>query len=453
MRKSDVTRRDFLKRGTAVSTAAMFSAWTTSSVAEEQRTTDWKTALEDPVYAMLSGQPDLNRVLALFPHTIGKPAFDPQAIAENIRKLKPVPAIDTGHPLLDLSVKAGLAHIDATFRGDHPKYGVGAYADQKHDGFPPTIVAAVDALSAWGISRRAKQLFRYWLATFVRQDGTVRYCGGAVEGGDATSIAEFGQLLHTAALLAERGGTAEWWMEGFKPLDRIAEHLLQLQAAAVREDGLISGVPEADKNDSPGKFFHNNAWAAKGLRRWAELCERQKGSPTTAIPTVRKLSAELGRDTLRAIGKRWPADPADWWLPPQVEPLPKPTRLAGEGWDVASYTNYRYWPELLSSGLLPAAMANRIVAARLGAGGQFCGMTRFADHLDDWPLVDYLYALRSLGRKNDFLLSLYGHVAYHQAEGHLTAYEQVSFPPGRAKADYCLPCQLVVARAARLLQK
>ena len=117
----------------------------------------------------------------------------------------------------------------------------------------------------------------------------------------------------------------------------------------------------------------------------------------------------------------------------------------------ASYTNYRYWPELLSSGLLPAEMANRIVEARLSGGGQFCGMTRFADHLDDWPLADHLYGLWSLGRKDDFLLSLYGHVAYHQVEGHLTAYEQISFPPGKRVADYCLPCQLVAARAARLL--
>ncbi len=78
-------------------------------------------------------------------------------------------------------------------------------------------------------------------------------------------------------------------------------------------------------------------------------------------------------------------------------------------------------------------------------------MTRFADHLDDWPLTEYLNALWSLGRRNDFLLSLYGHIAYHQAEGHLTAYEQVSFPPGVKKADYCLPCQLVAARAARRL--
>ena len=80
-------------------------------------------------------------------------------------------------------------------------------------------------------------------------------------------------------------------------------------------------------------------------------------------------------------------------------------------------------------------------------------MTRFADWLDDWPLADYLYGLWALGRKDDFLLSLYGHVAYHQAEGHLTAYEQVTFPPGKEKAPYCLPSQLVAARTARLLVK
>jgi len=224
---------------------------------------------------------------------------------------------------------------------------------------------------------------------------------------------------------------------------------MQLRASATQEDGLISGVPEADTRKDTGKYFHNNAWAVKGLRRWADLCERRHATPTTTIPTIRKVCVELAQDTLRAIRMTWPEDPTDWWLPPRTEPLTRPTCLTGT--TEASYTNYRYWPELLSSGLLPRDMANRIVNARLSAGGQFCGTTRFSGHLDDWPLADYLYGLWSLGRKDDFLLSLYGHVAYHQAEGHLTAYEQVTFPPGQRVADYCLPCQLVVARAARLL--
>jgi hypothetical protein len=161
---------------------------------------------------------------------------------------------------------------------------------------------------------------------------------------------------------------------------------------------------------------------------------------------VAEIAKNLSLETLPAVRATWPADPADWWLSPRVEPTERPTQVTGTR--DASYTNYRYWPELLSSGLLPAPLAHRVVTSRLSAGGQFCGMTRFMDHLDDWPLAEYLNGLWALGRTNDFLLSLYGHVAYHQAENHLTAYEQVSFPPGTNKADYCLPCQLVAARTA-----
>jgi hypothetical protein len=400
--------------------------------------------LEDPVRKMFPGPPQLERILTLFPRTQGPPAFDPKLMAANLKKLQTNPPVNTGHPFLDLSVKMGLVHIDATFRGNHPKYGVGTYAQAEHDGFPPTIIASVDALSAWGLNRRAAQLFRYWLENFVKEDGSINYYG--------TSLSEYGQLLHTAALLEERAGPAGWWPEGFQALQRIAELLVQLSAAAARKKDLISGVPEADTRKEIGKYFHNNAWVVKGLQRWANLCAHRQASPRTSLATVRQVAADLARITLEALHKTWPRDRADWWLPPQVEPLPRPRRLTG-AWDVASYTNYRYWPELLSSGLLPKELANRVVEARLSAGGQFCGMTRFNDHLDDWPLADYLYGLWALGRKEDFMLSLYGHVAYHQAEGHLTAYEQVSFPPGKKRADYCLPCQLVAARAARLLQK
>lgn len=404
--------------------------------------------LEDPVRKLFPGQPDLDKILTLFPRTRGEPAFDPALIARNARALRVNPPIQTGHPFLDLSVRTGLAHIDATFQGDHPKYGVGYYGGSEHDGFPPTIIAAVDALTAWGIHERAASLFRYWLAHFVRGDGTINYYG--------PSLAEYGQLLHTAALLEERAGIAGWWPDGFPALDRMAEHLLQLRDAAARDDGLLSGVPEADTRHQADKYFHNNAWVAKGLERWAALCQRRNASPSTPVTRLRQTAADLQRDTLRAIRETWPADPSDWWLPPRPGPSdsPRPERLNGpEVKTLAAYTNYRYWPELLSSGLLPAEMANRIVEARLSAAGQFCGMTRFRNHLDDWPLADYLAGVWALGRRNDFLLSLYGHVAYHQAEGHLTAYEQVTFPPGEKWAAYCLPCQLVAARAARLLVK
>ena len=385
--------------------------------------------------------PTLDWILTLFPRTEGEPAFDEEVIRRKVDRLRTSPEVNTGHPLLDESVRRGLASIDAAFQGNHPKYGVKQYAEEAHDGFPPTIIAAVDALSAWGMYGRAAEIFRYWLINFVKPNGWVKYRG--------TSIAELGQILHTAASLEERAGPTGWWEDGFAALEAIAGNLMRLRAAAGM-DGLLVGSPEDDERDKRGRYFHNNLWAAKGLVRWAEVCERRNTNPWPPIGLLRALGEVIEVSTLLLIEQTWPMDEGDWWLTPQLEPCERPESLTGTR--LASYTNYRYWPELLSSGMLPATMANRIVEARLSAGGQFCGMTRFAGHLDDWPLAEYLFGLWSLGRKSDFLLSLYGHVAYHQAEGHLTAYEQVSFPPGKKKADYCLPCQLVAARGARMLQ-
>ena len=410
--------------------------------------------LTDPVRdALLSRgvSPNLDWIRQLFPPATGDPAFDPAEIAHRIARLVTMPEVDTGHPFLDLSVKTGLAFIDLTFEGDHPKYGVKHYADERHDGFPPIIIAAVDALTAWGLHERAAQLFRYWLANFVRADGSINYYG--------PSLSEYGQLLHTAALLHERAGGEGWWPEGRTALDRLAGYLLELCAQAAT-DGLVPGIPEADistadpnnvsdaAHSERNRYFHNNAWVARGLLCWADLAQHTGFTTRHPVEQIRRTAHCLARQMLAAIQVTWPAD--GWWLPPQLEPAQVPASLTATTY--ASYTNYRYWPELLSSGLLPAQLAHRLVDARLSAGGQFCGMTRFEDHLDDWPLADYLHGLRQLGRKDDFLLSLYGHVAYHQADGHLTACEQVTLPPTRELAPYCLPCQLVAARMARYLQ-
>lgn len=104
---------------------------------------EWRRAFEDPVSEELlaSGAPDLDKVLSLFPRPTVPPAIDPEVINANIERLETNPKVDTGYPLLDLSVKTGLAHIDATFQGDHPKYGVGSYGRSAVDGFPQIIIS------------------------------------------------------------------------------------------------------------------------------------------------------------------------------------------------------------------------------------------------------------------------------------------------------------------------
>ena len=443
---NEIDRRNYLKKAGALSASIFLAPGIALLGNDENQIEKWLAMMKDPVYDMLKGEPDLDKILELFPRPQGEPAFDPMEIQENMKKLKTVPVVNTGHPFLDLSIKVGLAHIDATFEGDHPKYGVGGYGNVMHDGFPPTIIAAVDALSSWGLNERAAELFHYWVKNFIKGNGTIYYYG--------PSIAEYGQLLHTATILYERTGKGRWWDESFPKINRLAEYLLQLHAEALKDDGLISGVPEADTRESSGKYFHNNAWVVKGLNQWEKLCRIAKVTPTTSLDTILKSANQLKRDIIRAIEEIWPSDENDWWLPALYGSTVKPCNLT-DGRET-NYTNYRYWLELLSSDVLPEDMANRLVNARLEGGGQFCGMTRFGDHLDDWPLADYLYALWNLGRKNDFLLSLYGHVSYHQCEGHLTAFEQFRFPGdprGSEVANYCLPSQLVAARAGRLINK
>lgn len=374
----------------------------------------------------------------------GEPAFDPAFIERLARKIILPSNIHFEHPLLERVVRVGLAHIEATFQGDHPKYGTGSYAESVHDGFPPTIIAVVDALTAWGVMQRAQKLFSYWLHHFVRQDGSIDYY--------APSLSEYGQLLTSARRLVERGGDEEWIKHHQEKLERIAQYLRELMFHEGRIS-LLKGVPEADEQERTATYFHNNAWVIRGITDWAFLLEHilKRGEEAE---NLRRNASTLKQLLLDAISEAWRDEPDDWWLRPMLEEEETTGYWSRPQGDVTanrlgSYTNYRYWPELLSSGVLPHSLMKRIVQARLAGGGQYLGMSRFMHHLDDWPLMDYLEGLWELGMHEDYLLCLWGHICYHQCEGHLTAYEQVTLPPGRKVADYCLPCQLVAVRAAR----
>jgi hypothetical protein len=407
----------------------------------------WRQSLVDPFRERLlaAGESLPEAIRHVAEPLRGEPALDPRQIEHLAERLALPANTRFPHPLLERVVRVGLAHIEATFQGDHPKYGVGTYAEPQHDGFPPTIIAAVDALTRWGMTARAEQLFSYWLHHFVREDGTIDYYG--------PSLSEYGQLLHTARELVSLGGSLEWLRENADSLMRMGRYL-QDQIRKGSEICLPAGVPEADERGQTATYFHNAAWIHRGLGSWAALLgdPLRRGNMASAI---RGENMRLRQALQEAIRQAWPRDRSDWWLRPMLEEEREGYWQCPQGRITAnrlgSYTNYRYWPELLSSAALPKSAMRRIVDARLTDGGQFCGVTRFQDHLDDWPLYDYLHGFWMLGMKEEYRLCLWGHILLHQAEGHLTAYEQVTFPPGRKVADYCLPCQLVAVRAAPVL--
>lgn len=404
---------------------------------------EWLDALTDPARDSLTtaGVQLPEQVMQFAEPVRGEPAVDPHRINRLAAEIVLPGDAHFDHPMLERVVRVGLAHITATFRGDHPRYGVGTYEQEIHDGFPPTIIATVDALSLWGLIERAEQFFGYWLSNFVRDDGLISYYG--------PSLSEYGQLLTTARRLMDRGVAEEWLRRHQDSLNRLASYLQELLHGCENEQ-LAQGAPEADECNQPATYFHNNAWIVRGLEDWATVLE-QSSSVTKTADSLRRDALQLRKLLINTVNNVWPDDAQDWWLRPMVEQESKGYWARPEGRITAnrlgSYTNYRYWPELLSSGALPRELMLRIVNARLQGGGQYCGTTRFFDHLDDWPLMEYMEGLLQLGMFRDFRLCLWGHICYHQAEGHLTAYEQVSLPPGCKMADYCLPCQLVAVRA------
>jgi hypothetical protein len=114
---------------------------------------------------------------------------------------------------------------------------------------------------------------------------------------------------------------------------------------------------------------------------------------------------------------------------------------------LASYTNYRYWPETLSAHCLPPEYERMILDYRTAHGGELLATTRFTDHLDDWPFWHHAYGLLVHNRISQYLLGYYAHLAHHQTPGTFTAYEQVpirGYGFRREYADYCVPSQLTI---------
>ncbi len=439
----EMNRSTFLKVTGAAALGALTSP-ISDVCAAEASSKAWLSSMTDPFRDLLlhTGKDMPERVKACAGPLRDEPAFDPDEVARLASVIHLPPAARFEHPMLERVVRVGLAHIDLTFQRDHPKYGIGKYAWAKCDGFPPVIIAAVDALSLWGNFQRAEQLMSYWLRCFIYRDGSIIFQG--------PSLSEYGQLLTTIRQLVDRSGSREWFNKHRQIVRSIVSYI-ESQMLASGKVALLQGMPEDDCRQDVATYFHNNAWVVRGLRDWAALDTEGGGERT------REQADELLNQLLQAIRDRWPKDPDDWWLPPTVETsLPfsgeirKPAFVTENR--IGKYTNYRYWLELLSSGVLPRDLAERLVHARLNSGGQFLGMTRlYKDKLDDWPLFNWLDALWQLGLHDDFRLSLWGHIYYHQAEGHLTAYEVISMPPGRQSTPYCLPCQLVAVRGAAKL--
>ncbi len=335
--------------------------------------------------------------------------------------------------------KASIIKALITFTGKRPHYGVRSYGPgevyeiEYGDGFPPTIISLVDCLLDWGQVAVACEYFGAYFDNFITDDGRIRYFG--------PSLSEYGQLLWLARKCVDAGGSEEWFNHIRPKIEQIRKWIWEEQTAA--QGGLIAGVPEADKRKDVGIYFHNNGWLWRGLRdislllghnEESERCESFRKTILTAIDDF----------TDRSVS------------PPFIPPMPQkmtPFKTMTQD-DFASYTNYRYWPELLSCGILSFEQMEAIIGYRETHFGEVEGLTRIWGHADNWPMAEYAAGLRKLGKKEEIRNILYCHLAGHMTPETWTAYEQVAIeglPYREIKADYCVPVQLVAPRLAAWL--
>lgn len=334
--------------------------------------------------------------------------------------------------------KASIIRALITYTGDNPHYGVGAYGHSMHDGFPPTTIALVHCLLDWGQETKAFRVMTNYFDDFISPEGEILYYG--------PSIAEYGQFLWLTRMCMKAGAEQEW-IDHLRPkLEAIRQRLWAGQTKG--PGGLIYGGPEADKRMDEGVYFHNNGWAWRGLRDIAPIlghtkedkrCEAFKNIILEAIEQVTDRSGSIP------------------FIPPMAEKtefnIMTPFDSLTPG-DFESYTNYRYWPELMSSGILSRKQMQAIIDYRKNYRGEIAGMTRFWGHADNWPIAEYAMGLMDLGKTDEVKKVLYSHLAGHMTPETWTAYEQVDIkgsPYRGIKADYCVPSQLVAPRLAAWL--
>ncbi len=336
-----------------------------------------------------------------------------------------------------------------TFRGLSPRYGVGCYGEERHNSFPPTLIFLLQALLAWGHVGRAGEVLSHYVSRYVKPDGTFDYYGPA--------LAEYGQVLALAVEYVRLSGDCDWFTRRLTLLRPIWQRLLALRAESKQHfppddphHGLIPGLPEADYHGQADQwqtfYYSGDVWTCRGLREIGRLLAQQDSEPLRGEGALLLGEADAYEEDLRR-SLRQTVQVEVGYVPPgpdQLEPIPDLTANRH-----ASYCNYRYFPEMISAGVLPPEMVQMLLQWRRTHGGELLGMTRFEGHLDDWPALHVARALLEQDEPDRYLMLLYAHWAHHSSTGTLASYEQASIRPGgdgreHMIAGQVMPCQAMV---------
>ncbi len=359
--------------------------------------------------------------------------------------------------------------LATTFTGDHAHYGHRIYGEEFHDNFPPNYIWGLEAACLSGRTAWAKRIFRHMLQYVIGESGRFFYRQGEDELYGA-SAEEYGQLLFVICRYAKMLGFSEWSKRDFMKIMRLGDVILSHVVACDEFDGmrLIKMCAEADTNTRVHVYLNNNLWGIRGLSALSTLLSL--GGFEEGAKAFKEEADALLKNTL-TLTKKYSEESRFGLLPPfRFGYTAKPETLSicddtfsemseeekkayfvpsfmrdlgADGQDLTenTYANYRYYPEMLSAMYLPRENAEAIINMRENLGGDYMGMVRFMEHLDDWPAVHLARYLLETEKIDKYLLLLYAHTCHHGHPDLMCYYEQV-LPGVKPVLNDCVPSLL-----------
>jgi hypothetical protein len=357
----------------------------------------------------------------------------------------------TGDPRPQIAIDSSLALGLCTFRGLLPRYGVGCYDEPRHNSFPPATLFLVEAVLLWGKVEQAAKILAAYVLRYVREDGSIDYYG--------PSLSEYGQLLDLAARIIMTDCGKTFVHDVGQLLVPMARRCAKLLDQARNTGEVVRGLPEADYHDFGDEeaarrpYASGQLWLARGVRSFVRAMESLAG-PRHAPADDCLSPTSWQKETTRELVQAAVSAVADTGFVPAIAGSSEVFERMTAGRE-AAYTNYRFWPEMLSSRLMPAHEADCVLRWRREHGGELMGMTRFMDWLDDWPVWNHAQGLLDRGDGDTFTMLLWAHLLHHQMPGWWASYEQVDIEPDnhgwrQQRNGQVVPCQVTTALMLRI---
>ncbi len=361
-----------------------------------------------------------------------------------------------------------------------PNYGDGGAYMSPNSSLTSNIAPVDLTLLELNLLDLAADRVGYVMDSFIREDGSMPECDSVDSGGFGDALADYGETLDLfvrvarAQLAWRNASVSNTWVSSRLPhFAALANFTLQMRRNATAKGpppgtmgaGLVWGSPEHDTAHEPGLYFHNNAWLLRGLRVAGKFL-RDEGGATYAdlagalLAEAPAFSADFAASLVAAVLRNESGKVL--WVPALADTNSTPYGTMTES-ILASYTNFRYYPELLSADVIEDDdIALGLMEFRESHAGTFLGMTRFEGHLDDMPTAGYAFADLRYGRLSSFWLLTYGHLAGYMGRGTFTATEQVPWMADslglwrdylweylEGGIDQCVPSLLFIAQATR----